>query len=70
MNPSLVARSGDYARHWAMFQVIGNEIVTLRSPSRLSAIAAARKPSMTLLPYGIPIAVGSIGYFAWAGLMF
>ena len=24
---------------------------------------------MTLLPYGIPLTVGSIAYFAWAGLM-
>jgi prepilin peptidase CpaA len=65
----MVAWSGEYARHWAMFQTIGHEILTIRSPSRLSAIAAERKPRMTLLPYGIPLAVGSIGYFAWAGLL-
>ena len=70
MAVAMVAWSGQYIRHWVMFQTIGNEILTLRNPSKLSAIAAERKPTMTLLPYGIPIAVGSIGYFAWAGLLF
>jgi prepilin peptidase CpaA len=35
----------------------------------LSDRAKERKPRMMLLPYGIPIAVGSIAYFAWAGLL-
>lgn len=69
MAVAMVAWSGEYARHWAMFQTIGHEILTVRNPAKLSAIAAERKPRMTLLPYGIPLAVGSIGYFAWAGLM-
>ena len=34
----------------------------------ISAAAADRKPNMTLLPYGVPICIGSLGYFAWAGL--
>ena len=37
------------------------ELVALR--------AAERKPTMTLLPYAIPIAVGSISYFMWLGLL-
>jgi prepilin peptidase CpaA len=65
----MVAWSGEYARHWAMFQTIGHEILTIRDPAKLSAIAAERKPTMKLLPYGIPLAVGSIAYFAWAGLL-
>jgi prepilin peptidase CpaA len=32
-------------------------------------MAAGRKSSMLLLPYGIPIAVGSIAYFAWWGML-
>ena len=68
MAAAMVARSGQYARHLAMGHTIGGEILAIRSPSRLSEIAAARKPTMMLLPYGIPIAVGSIGYFAWLGL--
>jgi prepilin peptidase CpaA len=67
---ALVAWSGQYIRHWAMFQTICEEIRTIRSPAELAGRAAARKPTMTLLPYGIPIAVGTITWFAWAGLMF
>ena len=65
----MVAWSGQYIKHWAQFQVIGHEILTLRNPEKLSAIAAERKPTMMLLPYGIPIAVGTIAYFFWAGLL-
>jgi prepilin peptidase CpaA len=67
---AMVAWSGEYIRHWAMFQTIGHEIVTVRDPALLSEKAAARKPSMMLLPYGIPITVGSIAYFGWMGLFF
>ena len=42
------------------FQALSHEILTLHDPAKLAAIAAERKPRMTLLPYGIPIAVGSI----------
>jgi prepilin peptidase CpaA len=65
----MIAWSGEYLRHIAMFHTIGNEILTIRNPSKLAEIAAARKPRMKLLPYGIPIAIGSIGYFAWMGLL-
>lgn len=68
MAAAMVVRSGELVKHWAMFHTIGQEILTLRSPGKLSEVAAARKPTMMLLPYGIPIAVGSIGYFAWLGL--
>ena len=67
---AMVAWSGDLIKHWVQFQVIGHEILTVRNPEKLSEIAAARKPTMMLLPYGIPIAVGSIAYFAWAGILF
>lgn len=69
MAVAMVAWSGQYARHWAMFHTIGNEILTVRNPVKLSETAAARKPAMMLLPYGIPLAVGSIAYFAWSGMM-
>jgi prepilin peptidase CpaA len=67
---AMIAWSGQYLRHWVQFQAIGHEILTVRDPSKLAATAAARKPTMTLLPYGIPLAVGSILYFAYAGLLF
>jgi prepilin peptidase CpaA len=68
MAVAMVVRAGEVAKHWAMFQSIGHEILAIRNPDRLSQIAAERKPTMMLLPYGIPIAIGSIGYFAWLGL--
>jgi prepilin peptidase CpaA len=70
MAVAMVAWSGEYIRHWVQFQAIGHEILTVRDPAKLAAAAAARKPNATLLPYGIPLAVGSIAYFAYAGLLF
>ena len=67
---AMVAWSGEFVRHWVQFQAIGHEILTVRNPEKLAASAAARKPTMKLLPYGIPLAVGSIAYFAFAGLLF
>ena len=56
-------------KHQSQFWVICNEIMTVRDPQKLSAIAAERKPNMMLLPYGIPIAIGSIAYFLAAGML-
>jgi prepilin peptidase CpaA len=56
-------------KHSAQFMVILNEILVIRDPERLAAIAAERKPTMLLLPYGIPIAIGTIGYFVWTGML-
>lgn len=58
-----------WKRHSAQFLVILNEIMVIRNPEQLAAIAAQRKPTMLLLPYGIPIAIGTIGYFVWAGML-
>lgn len=62
-----------YARrlrhHKAQFLAILTEILVLRNAEELSEIAAARKSSMMLLPYGIPIAIGTIAYFAWSGML-
>jgi prepilin peptidase CpaA len=67
---AMIAWTGEYVRHWVRFQAIGQEILAVRNPVKLSESAAARKPSMLLLPYGIPIAVGSIAYLAWQGFLF
>ena len=56
-------------KHQSQFWVICNEILTVKDPEKLSAIAAERKSKMMLLPYGIPIAIGSIAYFAAAGML-
>jgi prepilin peptidase CpaA len=64
----VLARKG-WEKHQHQFWTIFNEIVTIRDPEKLSAIAAERKPTMLLLPYGIPMAIGTIGYFACAGML-
>ena len=63
-----------YRRAWGhhknQFFAILTEILVVRNPDRLAALAAERKPHMLLLPYGIPIAVGTIGYFLVRGMLF
>ncbi len=58
-----------WGKHANQFWMILGEIMTIRDPNQLSKIAAERKSSMLLLPYGIPIAIGSIAYFAWMGML-
>jgi prepilin peptidase CpaA len=56
-------------KHQSQFWMICNEILSVKDPEKLAAIAAERKPTMMLLPYGIPIAIGTIAYFAAAGML-
>jgi len=58
----------DWRHHFYQFFDIATEIVEVRDPNTLSAIAAKRKSSMLLLPYGIPIALGTISYFVYVGM--
>ena len=58
-----------WQKHHSQFWMICQEILTVRSPTMLATTAAERKSSMMLLPYGIPIAIGTIAYFAWEGLL-
>ena len=62
----ILVRRG-WRKHRDQFLMIYTEIMTIGNPTELSAIAAERKSSMLLLPYGIPIAIGTIAYFAWTG---
>jgi prepilin peptidase CpaA len=62
MGLAMMVASGELARHLALTRAIGREVLTVRDPSALSELAARRKPTMMLLPYGIPIAVGTISY--------
>lgn len=64
----VLAKRG-WQKHHNQFWAICFEILTIRNPDELSTIAAGRKSSMLLLPYGIPIAVGTIAYFAWTGML-
>ena len=56
-------------KHYATFLMILTEWLTVKNPLELADIAAERKPTMLLLPYGIPICIGSIFYFAFAGMI-
>jgi len=64
----MVAVSRTWRHHQKQFLSIITEILVIRSPTKLSEMAADRKPTMMLLPYGIPIAIGTIGYFAYLGI--
>ena len=66
---AMVLVSRTWQKHQAQFWMILNEVTTIRDPETLATIAAERKPSMMLLPYGIPIAIGTIAYFAWTGML-
>ena len=56
-----------WRHHYYQFLTIWHEMVTIRDPEQLSTIAAERKSSMLLLPYGIPLAIGTIAFFAYTG---
>jgi prepilin peptidase CpaA len=65
----MVVAKRSWFKHKTQFWMICNEILTVKDPEKLAAIAAERKPTMLLLPYGIPIAIGTIGYFVAAGML-
>lgn len=58
-----------WSKHYGNFLMIAVEWMTVKNPKQLAEIAAERKPQMLLLPYGIPICIGSIAYFFYAGMM-
>ncbi len=66
---AMIVISGGAKKHFNQFFFLINEIMTVRNPEALSTIAADRKSSMRLLPYGIPIAIGTIIYFGWMGML-
>jgi len=65
----MIAARRKWLHHTRQMLTIAMEIFVVRDPSQLAAMAAERKSRMTLLPYGIPIAIGSIAYFAWTGML-
>lgn len=66
---AMVFYNRQWSEHRNQFRSILTEIMVVRNPDQLATIAAGRKGSMMLLPYGIPIAIGSITYFFWAGML-
>ncbi|QDU90109.1 Type IV leader peptidase family protein [Pirellulimonas nuda] len=65
----MVLASKGWDKHQAQFWMILGEIMNNKNPEVLAAIAKERKPRMMLLPYGIPMAIGTIGYFALSGMI-
>ncbi len=63
----LITKSWD--KHHNQFWMIWNEMMSVKDPEKLAAIAAERKPTMLLLPYGIPMAIGTIAYFSFSGML-
>lgn len=67
---AMIAARGSWGKHITQFFAILWEILIIRHPERLAELAAQRKPKMLLLPYGIPIAIGTIIYFTINGMLF
>ena len=76
---AIVGYRGLRARDWSVvfshldrFKTVATELTTLlpsHGPSHLAELAAARKPTAMLLPYGIPLAIGTVAYFFYVGLL-
>ena len=66
---AIVAWKREWRKHIAQFRSIVMEFLTIRNAEQLAAIAAERKSSMLLLPYGIPLMLGTIIYFVWNGML-
>jgi prepilin peptidase CpaA len=66
----MVAYTGAWRKHYAQFRMLISEFVEVRDPEALFQRAAERKPRMFLLPYGIPMTVAALGYFAFNGMYF
>jgi prepilin peptidase CpaA len=60
---------GIVSKSWERFQLVLSELMTIRNPNHLSELAAARKPTAILLPYGIPLAIGTVIHFFYLGLL-
>jgi len=65
----MALRAGQWSKHYNQFFSIFYEIMSVRDPEKLAVIAKERKPSMHLLPYGIPMAIGTLMYMGWERLL-
>ncbi|CAN5878349.1 A24 family peptidase [soil metagenome] len=54
----------------SLFKISRETFTYLTNPAKLRELAEERKPKIKLLPYGVPLTIGSIAYFAWEGLLF
>lgn len=70
MAVAMVARTGEWRKHYGQFMKIGKDILNTRDSEVLFEQAAQRKPRMLLLPYGVPMTIAALGYFAYQGMYF
>jgi prepilin peptidase CpaA len=61
----MMALRGDFRTNWGNTRDILRDWLTAGSVGKVADKAAQRKPRMHLLPYGIPLALGSVGYLIW-----
>ena len=64
----MIAYSGRWRKHFQQFNMLIGEFVEVRDPEALFQRAAERKSQMVLLPYGIPMTIAALGYFAFQGM--
>lgn len=64
----MVAYSGAWKKHFRQFNMLIGEFVEVRDPEACFQRAAERKSKMYLLPYGIPMTIAALGYFAYQGM--
>ncbi len=64
-----IACTGNWMKHYTQAQAILHEIQTVRNADALYDMAQERKSRMLLLPYGIPMTIAAIGYFAYSGML-
>lgn len=64
----MMALRGDFRTNWGNTRDILRDWLTAGSVGKVADKAAQRKSRMHLLPYGIPLALGSVGYLIWLHL--
>jgi prepilin peptidase CpaA len=64
----MIAYSGRWKKHFQQFNMLIGEFVEVKDPEALFQRAAERKPRMYLLPYGVPMTIAALGYFAFNGM--
>jgi prepilin peptidase CpaA len=70
MAVAMVAYAGQWKHHAKQFVMLTKELFTVGDSEKLFQKAAERKPTMRLLPYGIPMTIAALGYFACQGMYF
>ncbi|AMV31801.1 Type IV leader peptidase family protein [Pirellula sp. SH-Sr6A] len=65
---AMIAYSGRWRKHYNQFKMLLGEFVEVKDAEALYQRAAERKSRMFLLPYGIPMTIAALGYFAFQGM--